>query len=350
SNATTGYLSLAQDGQGKTRSVLNLSGVAVQNSDYDAYGNTLLPGQTVTPWQNPDGYSDFESGLTQQLARSVNRATGTWVSQDPMIFRAGEYHDANLHLYVGGSPLLTTDPSGLNGLETLALMSANVALFALRVGVPVARVAGPLLTAVSLYTFARDPLAAQQFIAEGGNPQQLFTSLLKTPGLLARDARSLLVFGRSILNAADEANLAGREVNALRGSINNVSGATFSQAVLRSLGEAEENTILYRGMTRRGGVNVVPDLPVGVSRGLTDIKDVINITNTPQIQGFASVARQQNNLPFNLIISPRTQSISGTVVEAINRSNGNVFQFNDATGAWSTVDLRGFKSGIPWKR
>jgi RHS repeat-associated protein len=115
-NASNGYLSLMQDGRGKTRGVMNLSGVDVQPADYDAYGNALAAGLTVTPWQNPDGYTDFESGLTQQLARSFDRETGTAVSRDPTIFGVGEYHDANLHLYVGGSPLLLGDPSGYEGV------------------------------------------------------------------------------------------------------------------------------------------------------------------------------------------------------------------------------------------
>ncbi|MGC4033596.1 MAG: PKD domain-containing protein [Tepidisphaeraceae bacterium] len=118
-NPTTGYLSLVQDGQGKTRSVLNVSGVDVQPSDYDAYGNALQPGQTVTPWQNPDGYTDFESGLTRQGVRDLDRTTGTWTSQDPTIFGTGEWRDGNLRIYVGGSPLIKTDSSGLFSIGEL---------------------------------------------------------------------------------------------------------------------------------------------------------------------------------------------------------------------------------------
>jgi RHS repeat-associated protein len=93
--------------------VLNLSGVAVQNSDYDAYGNTLQPDETpITIWLSSDGYFDIETGHFYQIARYIDRETGTWRSLDEITLSPGELDDANLFSFVGGNPVNGNDPSG----------------------------------------------------------------------------------------------------------------------------------------------------------------------------------------------------------------------------------------------
>jgi hypothetical protein len=79
---------------------------------------------------------------------------------------------------------------------------------------------------------------------------------------------------------------------------------------------------------------------------VTEIKGGVNVANTPQLQAQASIA-QQNNLPYNLIISPDTDSIAGPIVAAINKTGGNVFQFDPSTNAWTTINIP--QSG-PWQR
>ena len=53
---------------------------------------------------------DAATGLQNNLNRWYDPATGTWLSQDPIGFAAG---DANLQRYVGNGPTYQTDPTGL---------------------------------------------------------------------------------------------------------------------------------------------------------------------------------------------------------------------------------------------
>ena len=58
---------------------------------------------------------DTATGLQNNLNRWFDAATGTWLSQDPKGFAAG---DANLQRYVGNGPTYQTDPMGLDGGST----------------------------------------------------------------------------------------------------------------------------------------------------------------------------------------------------------------------------------------
>jgi RHS repeat-associated protein len=53
---------------------------------------------------------DSETGLQYNRARDYNATDGRWTSQDPLGFAAA---DSNLYRYVGNSPTLAPDPSGL---------------------------------------------------------------------------------------------------------------------------------------------------------------------------------------------------------------------------------------------
>ena len=54
---------------------------------------------------------DTATGLQNNLNRWFDAATGTWLSQDPKGFAAG---DANLQRYVGNGPTYQTDATGLD--------------------------------------------------------------------------------------------------------------------------------------------------------------------------------------------------------------------------------------------
>ena len=78
---------------------------------YDAYGNIVS--QTNPSAQPSVGYTgqlwDPATGLYYYHARWYNPQTGTFLSQDPLSFAAGQ---TNLTCYVGNSPTNATDPSG----------------------------------------------------------------------------------------------------------------------------------------------------------------------------------------------------------------------------------------------
>jgi RHS repeat-associated protein len=78
---------------------------------YDSYGN--LESQTNAAVDCLFGYTgrlfDSGTGLQNNLNRWYDPSTGSWTSQDPMSFAAG---DTNLYRYVGNSPTNAIDPTG----------------------------------------------------------------------------------------------------------------------------------------------------------------------------------------------------------------------------------------------
>nr|WP_250564781.1 RHS repeat-associated core domain-containing protein [Adonisia turfae] len=100
------------DHQGSVRDVIDNQGTVLNHITYNSFGQ-------VTSETNPDidfrfGYTgrelDEATGLMYYRARYYDPAVGTFVSEDPLGFDAG---DANLYRYVFNSPTNFTDPSGL---------------------------------------------------------------------------------------------------------------------------------------------------------------------------------------------------------------------------------------------
>src|SRR5262249_10199650 len=100
------------DKLGSVRDVLNAGGVPEDHTDYTAFGviitQTSASAQGRYAWTSKD--FDAQTGLQYNLARCYCPATGTWTSEDPAEFGAG---DANLYRYVGNDSMCATDPTGL---------------------------------------------------------------------------------------------------------------------------------------------------------------------------------------------------------------------------------------------
>jgi RHS repeat-associated protein len=88
----------------------------VQRLDYGPFGEVL--GDT-SPGFQPFGYAGgiyyADTGLVRFGARDYDAETGRWLTRDPIGFAAG---DANLFAYVGGDPVNSVDPTGLEGFWT----------------------------------------------------------------------------------------------------------------------------------------------------------------------------------------------------------------------------------------
>ncbi len=102
------------DRLGSVRDVLNVSGVSQDHTDYTAY--SVIVSQTGATAQGRYGFTsreyDADTGLQYNRERYFSPATGTWTTDDPIGFGAD---DANLHRYIGNSPMDGADPSGLKG-------------------------------------------------------------------------------------------------------------------------------------------------------------------------------------------------------------------------------------------
>lgn len=92
---------------------------------------------------------------------------------------------------------------------------------------------------------------------------------------------------------------------------NNASGNAFEQEVRTVL-----KAPLGPGSKPKSIDGFIPDLPVGQKYGVTDVKNVVNLNNSDQLRSFSKHALE-NDLPFNSIIGPRTQSISEPLLDSI---------------------------------
>ncbi|KPF70575.1 hypothetical protein IP84_02485 [beta proteobacterium AAP99] len=81
--------------------------------DYDAYGNVSQSTQTGTPSDNSQQYTGRENdntGLMYYRARYYLPGCARFISEDPIGWASGQ---TNNYAYVGGNPVMLTDPSGL---------------------------------------------------------------------------------------------------------------------------------------------------------------------------------------------------------------------------------------------
>lgn len=90
---------------------------------YGIFGESSAPA-AIGPTTSPVTYGftghmiDLESGLNRTPHRLYNPKIGSWVSQDPIGYRAG---DTNYYRYVFNQPLLNTDLSGLRCEKAIGL-------------------------------------------------------------------------------------------------------------------------------------------------------------------------------------------------------------------------------------
>jgi RHS repeat-associated protein len=111
------------DAEGSVRDQTNASGVVQDHLDYDGFGNVTESNKAFGDrYKYTWAEYDHNTGLQRNGERYYNPATGTWMSQDPLGFAAG---DPNLTRYVGNDPPNVTDPSGLQGGPDAGVMDAE---------------------------------------------------------------------------------------------------------------------------------------------------------------------------------------------------------------------------------
>jgi RHS repeat-associated protein len=99
------------DHQGSVRDVIDNSGAVLNHLVYDSFGQVTSESDPAVDFRF--GYTgrelDAETELMYYRARYFDPAAGTFVSEDPLGFGAG---DENLYRYVFNSPTNFTDPDG----------------------------------------------------------------------------------------------------------------------------------------------------------------------------------------------------------------------------------------------
>jgi RHS repeat-associated protein len=141
SDGTTGYLSagatvLAETGAsstsytltdvlGSVRSLTDGSGSVSSSASYDVFGSVRGSSGSIGSLGYTGAMSDA-SGLTYLQARSLDPATGTFTSRDPMTPGGPGITGYNPYPYAGQNPTTFTDPSGRMAFETSALQLPSI--------------------------------------------------------------------------------------------------------------------------------------------------------------------------------------------------------------------------------
>jgi RHS repeat-associated protein len=108
SSATSYYQA---DGLGSVTSLTNAAGAVAQTYTYDSFGNqTASNGSLTNPFRYTAREFDTESNLYYYRARYIDPAEGRFLSEDPIMFNSGQI---NFYDYVGNSPVINFDPTGL---------------------------------------------------------------------------------------------------------------------------------------------------------------------------------------------------------------------------------------------
>jgi hypothetical protein len=118
-----------------------------------------------------------------------------------------------------------------------------------------------------------------------------------------------------------------------QGELNARGGLEFEAAVRESLRAPKGTSLFYSTDTR---VGTIPDLPIETRFGVTEFKNEIKLSMDSQFRTQLQAA-DQAKVPFNLVISPRTQTISRPLQREIFARNGRIFQYDPVTDKFSNV-------------
>lgn len=134
---------------------------------------------------------------------------------------------------------------------------------------------------------------------------------------------------------APQSGIAGLLTGPSQGKLNAIRGNSFERDVRAALLAEKGDTLFY---SLDSHIGAIPDLPIGVRFGVTDVKDVKALSFTSQLRVQADAAATAN-LPFNLIISPRTETVSLPLQRVVRGSGGRVFEYDPVAKKFSNVDF-----------
>jgi hypothetical protein len=109
--------------------------------------------------------------------------------------------------------------------------------------------------------------------------------------------------------------------------VNGTRGRAFERAAIAALG-ATKNTATLQGQSLAGAtVSTIPDV-VQVT-AITEIKDVISLSYTKQLQAQVNIAVQRG-IPYNLIVGMKA-TVSSPLQTAVRLTGGIIQRFNPTT-------------------
>jgi hypothetical protein len=116
---------------------------------------------------------------------------------------------------------------------------------------------------------------------------------------------------------------------------NSARGNAFQTAATKAF-NLPKNTTTLAGTTKSGALQAtIPDVYAGGQAPIADIKDLLKISDTPQLQAQAEVAKATGT-SFSVITGPRNLQISQPIADVVQNSGGFIFRVDPLT---STVEV-----------
>jgi RHS repeat-associated protein len=320
------------DGLGSVIAMTNAAGTITGSQRFDAWGNdggaTGAIQQYGYTGREPDG-----TGLIYYRARYYDPTIGRFLQKDPIGLQGG----LNQYAYVANNPINLVDPLGLAASPLASQLVATSRSYA----------------AANADDGANDAGNGEGFyLAQFVVPPRFVNPIGNAPAGGFNSANQSLKTQNSdneILNQSGQGGSSrggsGFDASGSPGNCNPLdpacgskeppqvrqnyeSGRAFEEQVRTALNQSKNNQTLYGNSPNRG---TVPDFKGAV--GITDAKNVVNLTDSIQLRIQYQWA-VNNDQAFNLIVSPRTESISRTVVQNVRATGGTIRVFNPSTGTF----------------
>ncbi|WP_330208192.1 putative toxin [Pseudomonas sp. Z13] len=123
--------------------------------------------------------------------------------------------------------------------------------------------------------------------------------------------------------------------------MNRQNGSAFEKQVVDAFGHVGgvKNTTPVTVQLPNGvQVTTIPDMWGRSVGGLLEVKNVKNLSMSDQLRAQLQLA-EMTGQPFNLVVSPRTESISAPLQQRIDavtsKVGGGIYRFDPSTGLFS---------------
>jgi len=117
-------------------------------------------------------------------------------------------------------------------------------------------------------------------------------------------------------------------------TLNRRNGAAFERQVVEAFGHVggvKNRAPVTVQLPNGAQVTTIPDLWGKNVGGLLEVKNVKDLSLSNQLRAQIKVASDTGQ-PLNLVVSPRTNNVSGELMRQVRSTGGDVYRYNPATG------------------
>jgi filamentous hemagglutinin len=116
--------------------------------------------------------------------------------------------------------------------------------------------------------------------------------------------------------------------------LNRLNGAAFERQVISAfdhVGGVKNTASVTVQLPNGAQVTTIPDLWGKNVGGILEVKNVKKLSMSNQLRAQVEIASETGQ-PLNLVVSPRTESVSKELLFQVRSTGGNVFKYNPSTG------------------